>query len=89
MGSDGALAVEDGGRVQRVQAPVVENTVDPVGAGDAFSAVLALGIHEGWPLDATLHRAVSFAAELLKVQGATVEDSRLYARHLRRWADAE
>lgn len=89
LGSEGALAMAKDGQVHRAQAPAVENTVDPVGAGDAFSSVLALGIRENWPLGATLRRAVSFAAELLKVQGATVEDRRLYARHLRRWTDAE
>jgi len=88
MGSDGAVAFRDG-EVHRAEAPPVEDVVDPVGAGDAFSAVLAMGIHGAWPLEDALHRAVAFSAELLRFQGATAESPRLYARHLRRWSDAE
>ena len=86
-GEEGAVAVAAQG-IHWMSAPAVSDFVDPVGAGDAFSAVLALGIHGGWELETMLRRAVEFAAELCRIRGATSEDRELYARHLRRWTDA-
>ncbi|MGD8361679.1 MAG: carbohydrate kinase family protein, partial [Gemmatimonadota bacterium] len=86
-GEEGAVAVAAQG-IHWTSAPAVSDFVDPVGAGDAFSAVLALGIHGGWELETMLRRAVQFAAELCRIRGATSEDQELYARHLRRWTDA-
>ena len=87
LGGDGAVAVEEGG-VHRRRAPRVADLVDPVGAGDAFSAVLAQGIHGGWGMDTTLRRATEFAAELCRTRGATARDPSLYARYLGRWFNA-
>ena len=87
MGREGAMALGTEGEHWQA-APHLPEIVDPVGAGDAFNAVLALGIHLRWPLDTTLGRAVEFAGELCQVQGATSEDPELYSKHLRRWADA-
>ena len=87
LGTDGALAISAEG-VHRQEAPQLSDMVDPVGAGDAFSAVLALGIQEGWALEATLQRATDFASEVCRVRGATLEDPDLYARYARRWTDA-
>lgn len=69
-------------------APPVGATVDTVGAGDAFSAVLALGIHRGWPMDTTLARAAEFAGEICRIRGATIQDRALYHRYLERWNHA-
>jgi len=87
LGADGALAVSREG-VLRQGSPQVGEMVDPVGAGDAFSAVLALGIGGGWSLGTTLQRATAFAAELCRIRGATTDNLELYTRHLRRWAHA-
>ncbi|MCJ7629528.1 MAG: PfkB family carbohydrate kinase, partial [Longimicrobiales bacterium] len=76
LGPDGAMAVGAQG-VFHQEAPAVSTLVDPVGAGDAFSAVLALGIHFEWPLETTLQRATEFAAELCRFRGATSENSEL------------
>jgi fructokinase len=84
LGAEGALAVGDG-EVLRQESPVVSEFQDAVGAGDAFSAVLALGIHHAWPLALTLERAVAFAADLCRVRGATQDDPHLYERHRSQW----
>jgi len=87
MGGDGSLAITQGG-VVRQDAPEVEGGADTVGAGDAFSAVVALGVHFGWPMERILARASGFAADICTIQGATSEDVELYSSHLRRWGHA-
>ena len=87
LGEEGAMAVDSQG-ARWCPAPAVQESVDPVGAGDAFSAVLALGLQRGWSLETVLRNATEFAAELCRIRGATTEDPGLYDRHLRRWIDA-
>jgi fructokinase len=58
-----------------------------VGAGDAFSSVLMLGISRGWPLQLALHRATSFAAAICGIRGALPEDDSIYQRFLKQWRD--
>jgi fructokinase len=84
LGAEGALAVGDG-KVLRQESPAVSEFEDAVGAGDAFSAVLALGIHHAWPLELTLERAVAFAADLCRARGANQDDPDLYDRHRSQW----
>lgn len=68
-------------------APVpVDSVVDTVGAGDAFSAVTILGLAKGWPDELMLERALTFAAEICRVRGATVRDKMFYSEFVRRWA---
>jgi fructokinase len=87
LGAEGALAVTDDGVTEQAGQELVD-TVDTVGAGDAFSAVLAVGIHRRWPLAVVLRRASEFAAELCRMRGAIPEDPDLYRRHLERWDHA-
>ena len=84
-GSRGSLSVVDGDEVHRAEASEVEDLADTVGAGDAFSAVLCLGILAGWKDEMRLRRASRFAAEICRIQGATTDDQSLYARHLEEW----
>lgn len=85
LGRDGALGLTaDGTMVQVAPAPATE-VVDTVGAGDAFAAVLILGILDGWPLATTLERAQSFASRIVEQCGATVADVKLYAPFIDRW----
>jgi fructokinase len=86
LGAGGALAVREGETIWQ-GAPPVHTIHDTVGAGDAFSAVFALGIHLSWPLGLTLERAVAFSADLCKVRGATPRESALYDAHRHRWND--
>jgi fructokinase len=88
-GEQGAVALGAGeGRVVWQEAAPVSRVVDTVGAGDGFSAVLAVGIFRGWTLEETLTRAVDFAADLCGIRGATTEDEGLYEEHRRRWSHA-
>jgi len=86
-GSQGALSVVDGKRVFEATAAPVTNIVDTVGAGDAFSAVVCLGLLHGWDHQTTLDRAARFAADLCAIRGATTPDFALYERHLAQWSE--
>ena len=84
LGSEGALLVEQG-KCLRHHADRVENLVDTVGAGDAFSAISILGIHHGWSSSQILNRASAFAARVCQMQGATSEDRSIYTSYKQAW----
>lgn len=84
-GAEGAVALNAAGEYASV-APVESLTVvDTVGAGDAFAAVLMLGIQLKWSLPQTLERAQSFASALVGRRGATVHDSAFYQPFIADW----
>jgi len=84
-GSQGALAINQAGELIEV-APTADLTVvDTVGAGDAFAAVLLLGMQHGWPLPLTMERAQSFASALVTQRGATVQDLSFYRPFIDAW----
>lgn len=76
-GERGAFVVSQEGIVEGAPAPV-ENLIDTVGAGDAFSAVTIAGILQGWPIQAALDKALSFASAICQQRGATQENPALY-----------
>jgi fructokinase len=55
------------------------------GSGDAFSAVLLLGMQQGWSLSVTMERAQSFASALVTRRGATVQDLSFYQTFISAW----
>ena len=63
------------------QTPVV----DTVGAGDAFTSVMLLGLVRDWPLDITLRRAQDFASRIVGQRGAVVQDPAFYAEFISAW----
>jgi fructokinase len=84
-GSQGALAINHAGEFIEV-VPVDDLAiVDTVGAGDAFAAVLLLGMQHGWPLQLTMKRAQSFASALVTKRGATVQDLSFYRPFIDAW----
>jgi fructokinase len=84
-GSQGALAINQAGQFIEV-APVADLAViDTVGAGDAFAAVLLLGIQHDWALQLTMERAQSFASALVTKRGATVQDMNFYRPFITAW----
>ncbi len=85
-GAQGALSIVDGKRVFEATAPPVTSLVDTVGAGDAFSAAVCLGLLHDWDHQTTLDRAAAFAADLCAIRGATTTDFGLYERHLAEWS---
>jgi fructokinase len=69
-GANGAVLLSaDGERSEQPGVPVA--VVDTVGAGDAFTAALALGLTHQWPLDRTNRWASAVAAFVCTQLGAT------------------
>lgn len=87
-GGEGALVVGGDG-VSQGTPPDRGEPVDTVGAGDAFASVWIVGRMRGWPAEATLRRALAFAADICAIRGATTDDGEVYRRHLGSWQDAE
>jgi fructokinase len=58
------------------------DVVDTVGAGDAYTAILATGILDRWPPKTILKRATEFAGAVCTLQGAIPEDSAFYDPYL-------
>ena len=71
-GSEGALVWERG-EVSRHEAEAVPGVVDTVGAGDAFSAVLAAAMARGISLSKAAAPAAALAAHVVSRRGATPE----------------
>jgi fructokinase len=67
------------------QAQTRIEVVDTVGAGDAFTAVMILGLTNNWPLQLMLRRAQDFASHLVGRRGATVADPDFYHRFTDDW----
>ena len=84
-GEHGALALSDSGEFVEVKPASSVVVLDTVGAGDAFAAVLLLGIDRGWPLAPTLARAQDFASVIVGQRGATVSDPEFYRRFREAW----
>jgi fructokinase len=79
-----ALLLASGERLQ--VAPMADNeVVDTVGAGDAFAAVMLLGLLNDWAMPVVLERAQQFAGALVGRRGATVSDRRFYQKFSRQW----
>jgi fructokinase len=84
-GARGAeLLLANGERLQ--VAPMANNeVVDTVGAGDAFAAVMLLGLLNDWAMPVVLERAQQFAGALVGRRGATVNDRGFYQKFSRQW----
>ncbi|MEW8432329.1 MAG: carbohydrate kinase family protein, partial [gamma proteobacterium symbiont of Ctena orbiculata] len=59
--------------------------VDTVGAGDALSSVIILGLELGWPLQLTLERAQGFASAIVGRRGAVVDEAVFYRGFVDAW----
>jgi fructokinase len=86
LGEQGAMVLADEASPLRVTPEATQETADSVGAGDAFTAVMLLGLSAQWPLDVTLQRAQSFASAIVGQRGATVSSAPFYGNFLKRWA---
>lgn len=84
-GRQGALALDSSGELFSIAPDGNIDIVDTVGAGDAFAAVLLLGIAENWPMAQTLKRAQDFASALVGRRGATVTDPAFYQGFIEAW----
>jgi len=84
-GAKGAVAWDKRHRLLSVKPPLNATVIDTVGAGDAFAAVLLLGLINEWPLETTLERAQAFACAVVGRRGATVADKEFYRAFNDRW----
>ncbi|MDO9049236.1 MAG: carbohydrate kinase [Methylobacter sp.] len=83
-GEQGAVAY-DRQHFVTVKPPESTAVVDTVGAGDAFAALLLMGLSKQWPLKVTLERAQAFACALVGRRGATVADRAFYRTLSEQW----
>jgi fructokinase len=84
-GSKGAEVLTLKGEWYSVSPSRDLQVVDTVGAGDAFSAVVILGLIHQWPMSETLQRAQAFASEIVQTRGATISNQQIYTDLLRGW----
>jgi fructokinase len=85
-GERGAVLFTSDGRCLRTQPSSRVEVVDTVGAGDAFAAVMILGILRQWPYQTSLDRAQALAAAVVGQRGATVHDRTFYEPFAAAWA---
>jgi fructokinase len=85
-GGEGALVCEGDGSLREISVQASGKVVDTVGAGDAFSAVVILGLLRGWGLETTFQRAQRFAGAMVGIQGAIPRDRGFYARFSDDWS---
>jgi len=83
-GENGAY-IFDGEKLLYNKADKVNDIKDTVGAGDAFTSIILLGISKNWPMEICLQRALSFAADICGIQGATNNDKDFYNKHIQCW----
>lgn len=86
-GAAGAFCRHKDGRLEAMRPSALVKVIDTVGAGDAFSAVMLLGLLRDWRLSVTLRRALDFAGAICGVRGAVVADERFYAKYLKKWSE--
>jgi len=84
-GERGARLLTGSGDQTIVARPPLDDVVDTVGAGDAFSAVLLLGALRGWPDSVTLVRADEFARALCRIPGAIPQNDAIYRPFRAAW----
>ncbi len=87
-GAAGAELLTAGGERFRVTPDSVTRVVDTVGAGDAMTSVLVLGVLKSWPWQQTLERAQAFASAIVGRRGATVEEPEFYRQFIDAWEPA-
>ena len=85
LGAKGAIALTENGSFAQVKPAQTLGVVDTVGAGDAFTSVLILGLLLQWPLEQTMSRAQDFASLMVGQQGATVHQQKFYQTKINDW----
>jgi fructokinase len=84
-GENGAVAYNRQLHFITAKPPANITVVDTVGAGDAFAALLLLGLSKQWPVEVTLNRAQTFACAVVGRRGATVADREFYRLFSEQW----
>ena len=85
LGNAGARVQDSEGHILQVTPPGTDTLVDTVGAGDAFAAVIILGLLHDWDLEQMLQRAQAFASAIVGIRGATPEHPDFYTVFNQHW----
>jgi fructokinase len=86
LGAAGAVVLAAGGEEFRVVPQNLGEVIDTVGAGDAFTSVMTLGLLHGWSPPLMLERAQAFASAVTGIRGATCDDPGFYQPFIDHWA---
>ncbi len=84
-GAKGAITCDRQQRFVSTKPPAATKVVDTVGAGDAFAALLLMGINRQWSLETTLERAQEFACAIVCRRGAIVTEQAFYRSFINKW----
>ncbi len=84
-GARGACIYTQRGEKLIAQSPARSPVLDTVGAGDALSAVMILGIMKEWDISLTLQRGVDFATQICGIKGAVPDNLEFYTPILSNW----
>jgi len=84
-GAAGALVLASGGKEFSVVPQGHSEVIDTVGAGDAFTSVVTLGLLHGWSVPLMLERAQAFASAITGIRGATCTDPGFYQPFIDNW----
>ena len=85
QGAAGAMAIAARGERWQVTPEHTTHVVDTVGAGDAFSSVVLLGLLNGWGMAQTVQRAQQFASAVVGLRGATTRSMAFYQPFIDAW----
>ncbi|MDX1776591.1 MAG: carbohydrate kinase family protein [Desulfobulbales bacterium] len=85
LGAKGAVALKRDNVFVSARPQEKISIIDTVGAGDAFSAVLLLGLVKGWPLDTAMQRAQDFASAVVGLRGAVSREKEFYQTFKENW----
>jgi fructokinase len=80
------VVLTSGGEEFTVVPQGLGEVIDTVGAGDAFTSVMALGLLSGWEPPLMLERAQAFASAITRIRGATCNDPGFYRPFIDHWA---
>jgi fructokinase len=86
LGKNGAFAIDKPGNHFQVKPKWVVDVVDTVGAGDAFSSVLIMGILLDWDISTMMQRAQTLAEAIVGLQGASTQDKAFYKQLSKDWS---
>jgi fructokinase len=86
-GAGGASLILRGGEVYKAEPEPIDRIEDTVGAGDGFTSVCLCGLLNHWPPETYLRRAVRFASDICRQQGAIRRNRSLYQRHINSWME--
>jgi fructokinase len=81
----GAFGLTGNGNFCSVKPQYHVAIIDTVGAGDAFAAVIMLGLKNNWDFELCMARAQDFASAITGQTGAIADDFIFYTPFLNKW----